>query len=93
MLNRSFSLLSRVLEVKTVVSKSKLSASLYVELSDSCRVYSVLNHEMGTSPQPMFLSVLVSIMSGLSWKRSMFDSWSFVMFSCVCWKYLVGVEC
>jgi len=57
-----------VLDVKTVASKSKLSISLYVELSDSCQVYSVLNHEMGTSPQPMFLSVLVSIMSGLSWE-------------------------
>ena len=32
-------------------------------MSVKCRAYSLVNHEMGTSAHPMFLSVLVSIMS------------------------------
>ena len=32
-------------------------------MSEKCRLYSVENHEMGTKAQPMFLSVIVSIMS------------------------------
>ena len=32
-------------------------------MSEKCRLYAVENHEMGTKDQPMFLSVIVSIMS------------------------------
>ena len=32
-------------------------------MSEKCLLYSVENHEMGIKAQPMFLSVIVSIMS------------------------------
>ena len=60
---RCLSLLSNLLEFVTVFEMSKLSMCLYVVMSEKCRLYSVENHEMGTKAQPMFLSVIVNMMS------------------------------
>ena len=69
-LKRDVSCLSSELESLVKVCKLKLSARRYVSLSESCLLYSVVNHEMGTSAHPMFLSVIVNIMS---------------LFFCSCW--------
>ena len=60
---RSCNLRNSLLEFVTVEVKLKLSMRLYVEVSAKCLLYSSVNHEVGTKAQPMFLSVLVSMMS------------------------------
>ena len=63
LLKRSCSLRNNLFEFVTVEVKLKLSMHLYVVVSANCRLYSSVNHEVGTRAQPMFLSVLVSMMS------------------------------
>ena len=72
-LKRDVSCLSSELEPLVKVCKLKLSARRYVSLSESCLLYSVVNHKMGTSAHPMFLSVIVNIMS---------------LLFCSCWMYV-----
>ena len=63
LLKRICSLRSNLLEPVIVLVWSKLLIRLYVVESVSCLVYSFVNHAVGTSAQPMFLSVFVRIMS------------------------------
>ena len=63
LLKRSCSLRSSLLESVIVLVRSKLSMRLYVVVCVSCLVYSFVNHVVGTSAHPMFLSVFVRIMS------------------------------
>ena len=64
-LKRDFSFCNRRLEFLTLELMSKLSIRRYVWVSLRCHLYSSVNHEMGTSAYPMFLSVFVRIMSVL----------------------------
>ena len=63
LLKRICSLRSNLLESVIVLVWSKLLIRLYVVESVSCLVYSLVNHVVGTSAHPMFLSVFVRIMS------------------------------
>ena len=63
LLKRICSLRSTLLESVIVLATSKLAIRLYVVESVSCLVYSFVDHLVGTSAHPMFLSVFVRIMS------------------------------
>ena len=68
LLKRICNLRSKLSESVMVFVRSKLLIRLYVVESVSCLVYSFVNHVVGTSAHPMFLSVFVRIMS-LFWFR------------------------
>lgn len=68
-----------------------MSIRLYVVESVSCLVYSSLNHVMGTRAHPIFLSVLVRIMSLCLLKLWIWDACDCVMLRCCGLKRLCKV--
>ena len=73
LLKRFCSLRSNLLESVIVLARSKLLIRLYLVASVSCLVYSFVNHVVGTSAHPMFLSVFVRIMSLCLFRLRMWD--------------------